>query len=173
MPGAEKSRADTTQAGPSRRAFLGAAGLVALVGAGGGAAAEVLRRGAPVPGSPRPPDALVAAIAAERERVQLLDAALAAPAPPAPAALLSEIRANHLAHEQALRSLLPRPATAGAAPSASASPAGPAPDRAALARSEATAATDTAGRALSLAGGAAALLASIAACEATHAQVLA
>lgn len=170
MAAGDNSSASTAGAGPSRRAFLAAGALTVVVGAAGGAVAEVLRDGTPVRGTPRAPDALRVAVTAEQERIGALDAALsgagAAPGSTA-AALLMAIRANHVAHEQALRSLLPQP-QAGAAPPF----AGPAPSRASLAAAEAAAGRAAAAAALGLTGGAAALLASIAACEAAHAQVL-
>jgi hypothetical protein len=84
--------------------------------------------------------------------------------------LVEQLRADHAAHLRALRRLL---ATYPSAPKTPSSP-GPAQPRTLgqLRGVEHQAAVDAAKRASALDGAAAALLASIAACEATHAELL-
>lgn len=169
MTDSESSSGSTAGPRPSRRTFVVAGGFALVLGAGGSGLAEVLRRTSRVTGRPQPPPALVAAVAAEEERIAAVDAALAAE--PSLRAALQPIRANHLAHAQALRSLLPRSSGPSVARSTTPPPP-PAPGRAALRSAESAASRAAAARALQLTGGAATLLASIAACEATHAELL-
>jgi len=164
-----------THSGPhrlmSRRAWLGSAGVIAAAAAGGALVALV--RPDPVSGHPPgAPDWLPGALAREQQLLDGLDAAIRAD--PTLGARLAPLRADHTAHLQVLQDVSsrygPTPATSGGS---SATTSAPAPTgvvglrRAALAASRASAAA-----ALTAAGGNAGLLASIAACEATHAAVL-
>lgn len=155
-----------TAPGTSRRWFL-AGGAAVLLGGGAGVLAEVLHEGSPTPASPAPA-ALVSAVDAERALIAALDAM------PAGAhrsrAVVAQIRADHAAHLHALRRLLatyPQPAKTPGHP-------GFVQPRTLgqLRGVETHAARDAAQRAAALDGAAAALLASIAACEATHAELL-
>jgi hypothetical protein len=154
---------------PSRRAFVLGGGLALVLGAGAGGLAEVLRRAAPVAGTPEAQPALVAAVTAEQDLVAALDAAMTAQ--PSLRPVLTPIRANHMAHEQALRSVLPQQASPSPRTSPPVSPS-PQTSRQALRAIESAASRTAAARALQLRGAPAALLASIAACEATHAELL-
>lgn len=154
-------------AAPTRRAvLLSAAGIV--VGAGAGAAFAAFRP-EPSGGRASPPPELVAAADAEAALLAIIDAETAAHGQLQP---LGGIRADHSAHLSALRQALA--AYPGAAATASSSPAPPRPSASgdtALTRvrlSEQRASTAAAERARVLSGPAAAVLASISACEATH-----
>jgi hypothetical protein len=152
--------------GTSRRWFL-AGGVAVLLGGGAGVLAEVLHESAPTPASPAPA-ALVTAVDAERVLIAALDAMPAGVR--RSGTVVAQIRADHAAHLHALRRLLttyPRPARRPAHP-------GFVQPRTLdqLRGVETYAARDAAQRAAALDGAAAALLASIAACEATHAELL-
>jgi hypothetical protein len=165
---------------PSRRTVLGAVVLVAA--AGGGAAAGLqrpLRKPAKAPVA-EPPAWLVAAIDREHQLISGLQTALASDADTA--ATLSPVLNDHNAHLAALLALpgapkpsAPKPSAdpSAAASSPTASPAdAPAPSRATLAAAESAAATAAAAQSAAQSGSPAVLLASIAACEATHGQWL-
>ncbi len=149
------------------------AGLGGLVlGGGAGVGAGFLRtRHRRRPQLPRPPAALGDALAAERRLIAAIDASL--PAHPELRRALTEIRRDHAAHasavQNALRAYRSTPAP-GASSSAATRPA--ARDRSALRAAETAAGGAAARRAGGLTGADAALLASIAACEATHAELL-
>ena len=153
----------------SRRWFL-AGGAAAVVGGGAGVGAGFLHhRSTPAPR--KPPAALLTAIAAERGLLALAAAAVRSdPTLRTTAALLT---GDHAAHLHALQAALsgydPQPAgptpTAGLATTSSA--------RVQLRAAESAAAAAAGRRALQLAGAPATLLASIAACESTHVELLA
>jgi hypothetical protein len=150
---------------PSRRFVLGTAALV-LLGAGGGVGWSFWRTRSHTPRVA--PPALIAAARAERALLAAVDADLTAH--PDRAALLRQIRADHAAHAAALDAAIAdhvgrRPTTSTPAPT---QPAG-----GTLLTAERSAATAAARRAGQLTGRDAVLLASIAACEAGHAAVLA
>jgi hypothetical protein len=152
--------------GRSRRWFL-AGGVALIAGAGAGVGAEFLRHRAPAP-PPQPPAALLGA--AEAERRLIADLGATTGGTPEVQIVIAQARANHRAHLAALEALL----THYRAPSASASPRPGTPrTRAQLRAAETAAAAAAAARAQALTGPQAALLASIAACESTHAELLA
>ncbi|HET6878076.1 MAG TPA: hypothetical protein VFH38_11145 [Jatrophihabitans sp.] len=150
----------------TRRWFLAGTAAV-LIGAGGGVGAEFLRKPAKPPPNPAPRD-LVDALAAEE--ALLADASRSRSAD---TAALSQIQSDHRAHLQALHAALAaydplprreqRPSPRRTVPPISAS---------ALRKAESQEAHDGAARAARLRGRDATLLASIAACEATHAELL-
>jgi hypothetical protein len=161
----------------SRRTVLIGASVVVLAGAGGVAAATrapLHRRAVPAP-----PAALLAALNAEDALIAGIDAA-----DPGAATrqLLAQLRADHVAHRRVLAGLIGAavgrsypptpPATAQSTPTAPTS-ARPAPrTRTELRTAEQHAARAGATRAARLHGTQAALLASIAACETSHADLL-
>jgi hypothetical protein len=164
----------------SRRALLGGAGLagaglIAAAGIGSAVAAiiDLPRRSSPavVPSSPSPtetpPAQLVAALAREGQLLAGIGAALAAdPANP----ILLAVRNDHRAHADAIAL-----AAAIPAPAAGSNTAAPAPAVAALKAAETAAQMAAATDAARLRGSnpaGAVLLASIAACEAGHAELL-
>ncbi|HEY8301379.1 MAG TPA: hypothetical protein VIG48_05745 [Jatrophihabitans sp.] len=159
------------QAPPSRRGFVIAGGL-AVVSAGAGAWWARRDDGAAAPQRPADTQELAAAADAERELIALIDA-LARHAHGERAATLSAIGKDHAAHHAAIRAAIadatyPRPL-----PAQRAKPyTGPKPKVADLLAKERQAARDAAARAQRLSGRSAALLASIAASEAVHAEVL-
>lgn len=152
----------------TRRWFLAGTGAV-LLGAGGGVAAEFARKQPKPPPNP-PPMALVAAQTAEQNL--LLDAQRTLKRSGADAARLSQIEGDHRLHLQALRAALtrydPLPKRRRRLSTRIAGPLG----ISALRKAESAAARDGAARARQLRGRDATLLASIAACEATHVEVL-
>lgn len=155
--------------GSSRRAvLLGAAAVVLAAGGGVGAGFLARRRTAPV--LPRPPAELVAAAATERRLIADLDATTGGSADVRQ--VIASARADHAAHLQALEALLGafrRPV----APAASTTPArGVARTAAQLRAAETSAAVDAERRAAAATGSLATLLASISACESTHAALL-
>jgi hypothetical protein len=161
---------------PSRRAFLLGGGLAVVVGAGAGVGVEFWRD-RPKPAAPQQhaPAALLAALDAEHELLAALDASLPAAGAAAPA--LRQLRADHVAHARALAAAVDEaggaPVRAKASASPTASPA-PAPRSVAeLRQAESDASRRAAEHAGALSGRDAALLASIAACEASHAELLA
>jgi hypothetical protein len=150
--------------GPSRRWFLaGGAGLIA--GGAAGAVVELVSDDGP-PEPPTAPPALLAAARAERALIADLDATTGGT--PAVRQVIGLARADHAAHLEVLTAMLARYRRP------------PAPHRRPRGRprtlaqphlAEIDAARDAAERAASLAGASAALLASIAACEASHAEL--
>ncbi|SHG75768.1 hypothetical protein SAMN05443575_2709 [Jatrophihabitans endophyticus] len=170
--------ADATAAGPrhaataphrSRRWFLAGAGTVVLAG-GGGVGAAFLRRESGTHAE-RPPAPLRAAVAAERRLIADLDATTGGTA--SVRGVLVQARADHAAHLRALEAVVAGYGAPAAAATASRSPAGTPRSAAELRAAEHRASQQAAARAGTLHGRSAALLASIAACEATHAELLA
>jgi hypothetical protein len=150
----------------SRRWFL-AGGAAVLLGGGGGAAAALLRDEKPAPPPVAPPE-LLAAAAAERRLIADLDATTGGT--PAVRRVIVSARADHAAHLAALTRLL-----AGYRRTAATRPGavrGTPRTRAELRAAEERAAAAAAAHAATLPGGLAALLASISACEASHAELL-
>jgi len=123
-----------------------------------------------VPSPPQPTAWIVAAIAREQTLVDSLTTAIAANA--GLDARLRPALDDHAAHLTALRALpgapVPSPASAASSPAAPS----PAPSITALAAAETAAAQTAAGESARQNGSAAVLLASISACESTHAQWL-
>jgi hypothetical protein len=140
--------------------------VAVLVGGGAGAAAEVLGRSEPA-GPSAPPATLVAAAQAERALIADLDATAGGRAHAR--GRLAQVRADHAAHLTALRGVL---AGYAATEAATGRTPGRARTHAHLRAAELHAAQVAARHAAALDGAAAALLASIAACEATHAELL-
>jgi hypothetical protein len=135
--------------------------------------ATELLRPRPRKKTPAPPPAvLVAALATERALITSLDVSLAAS--PSSRATLTQLRTDHLAHEQALLAAIAQASDQDARPPPSATPTTrPEPLTTARLRSaEQRASGQAAVRAAQLTGRDATLLASIAACEATHAELL-
>lgn len=153
----------------SRRWFL-AGGAAVVAGGGAGVAAGLLRPRSHRAARPAPA-ALIAAITAERELLSLASAA--ARSDPTVRVAAATVTGNHRAHLRALQSALAAydrpPARPAAAPSLTATPS----VRAQLRLAERAAAGAAATRADQLTGSTATLLASIAACEASHAELLA
>jgi hypothetical protein len=149
-----------------RRTLLGAA--IVLVGGGVGAVVGAVRK-RPTAARPRPavpPAVLVDALAAERRLIAGLSAS-ARDSALRPIAV--QLIADHQAHAHALAATLsPYP---GAADQVTA-PASPKHSRAELRAAEQQASAAAAGRAAELSGSVSALLASVAACEAAHAELL-
>lgn len=152
--------------GTSRRWFL-AGGAAVLLGGGAGVGIEYgIRSGRTLPAAP--PELVVAA-ETERSLIASLDATTGGV--PDVRKVITAARADHAAHLAALEALLaryrrPPSATPSARPSAAAR------TKAQLRTAEQAAATAAASRASALSGAHAALLASISACEATHAELL-
>ncbi len=163
--------------GTTRRTFLiggAAVGGAAVGGAALGVGLEFGTHSQPVrPKRPSAPPALVAAADAERALLADLDATTGGA--PAVRDVIRQIRADHAAHLQALAGLAATyPGFAPARASGTTnSAAGQARTKAQLRDAEQAASDEAARRAGVLVGAAAALLASIAACEATHAELLA
>jgi hypothetical protein len=152
----------------SRRTVLGAGAVIAAGGVGALVAAVQPRHQGDAP-RVEPPPVLTGALAREDALVAGLEAALHGDS--ALGARLHPLRDDHSAHAAALRSALAAYPTSTASPSSSTTPT--APTLAALRAAEVAAARSAADDSLALQGADAALLASIAACEATHAEVLA
>lgn len=149
-----------------RGVLLGASGVV--VAAGAGAGIGYLRPLRSDRHTPIPPD-LADALDAEHALIGQIDASVAQDA--SLHALLAPIRADHVAHLEAITAAI-RTDTGQQAPSPA--PSGSrAGTRSALRNAEQVASTRAATRAAHLTGTSAVVLASIAACEATHAEVLA
>jgi hypothetical protein len=147
----------------TRRALLGTGLVVAAGGIGAAVAGLQPRRRPPAP--PAPPQQLSDALAREQSLVAGLDAAL----PTRPE--LQQVRDDHVAHAAALRQAVARyPAAASSPSSAGRRPA--VDTTAQLRAAELTAAKAAAAESAALAGADAALLASISASEATHAELL-
>jgi hypothetical protein len=155
----------------SRRAVLISAGTLVLAGAAGVSAATL----APLRHRvvPSPPASLKAALDAEETLIAGIDAARTAGAPDAATRqLLAQVRADHVEHRRVHSAMIGAAIGASYAPTPSARPPGTAPDRKALRRAEQQAARDGASRAAGMRGERAARLASIAACETSHAVLL-
>lgn len=150
----------------SRRAWL-ACSAVVVAGVAGGVVVAVLQPD-PVSGRPQgPPAWLDAAVARERELLALV--AATGRADPALRSPMTALQADHTAHLQALQAVAARYAASSASPAA---PASPPPGLVAVRAAETRAGEQAADAALLASGSDAALLASIAACEATHVEVL-
>lgn len=160
------------QAPPSRRGFLVVGGLAA-VAAGGGAWWALSADGTKSASVPTALlDQLRAARAAEDELMATLDAARKHAG--AHGAAMGQLRADHLAHARAIDALV-ADALYPAKPTASAPPVSTPSGRipiAVIKANETRAARAAARRATTLTGQAAVLLASIAACEASHVELL-
>jgi hypothetical protein len=151
----------------SRRWFL-AGGAAAVLGGGAGVLAAVVQDSAPKPPAP-PPGALLAAI--EAERALIADLVATTGGTPPVRRVIVQARADHAAHLAALTRLL----AAFRAPAVTTSPSpvrGTPRTLVQLRSAEHQASFAAARRAASLDAGLAVLLASIAACEATHAELL-
>ena len=157
---------------PSRRSFLVVGGL-AVVAAGGGAWWALSDDGTK---SASVPTALIgqlhAARTAEAELIATLEVALKHPG--AHGSVLRQLHADHVAHAKAIEALT-ADVLYPTAPSTSSAPVTAPTGRvrvATLRAAETRAAGAAAHRAAQLSGQAAVLLASIAACEASHAELL-
>jgi hypothetical protein len=161
-PPAAQPEADPV--GLSRRWVL-AGGAALVAGAAAGAIVELISADGPaVP--PLPPAALLAAVRAERRLIADLDATTGGA--PGARQVIVQARADHAAHLEALTAVL-----RGFRPIRTDRPTRGRPRTLAqLHEAEATAARDAAHRAEQLSGATATLLASIAACEASHAELL-
>jgi hypothetical protein len=155
--------------GVSRRAVL-LGGAAVVVAAGGGLAVGALRPvAADDEGTGRPPGDLVAARDAEQVLIAAIDATTGGSALVRTA--LRQVRADHLAHQIALQAALDSYPQSPAGPSPSTSAPAEALDVAGLLSAESAASAQAAARAARLSGPSATLLASIAACEASHAEL--
>jgi hypothetical protein len=169
----------------SRRGVLIGGGIAVLAAAGGGIALGVATTSSAdehPSTAARIPAELAAAVVAETALIADVDQALVSARPHARRAL-REIRADHVAHLGALRASiaddvypLATPTASGSASSSASSagsastpPPGPAPD---VRAGELRASRAAAARAARMSGRDAALLASIAASEASHAELL-
>src|SRR4051794_27221886 len=162
--GSVPARPAPTPRGRSRRWFL-AGGVAVVAGAGAGVGAAYFQDRSPEP-PPEPPAVLLEAAAAERALIA--DLAATTGGDPDVRVVVRQARANHQAHLAALDGLL----AAYRRPKAPPSPRPGTPrTRAELRAAEAAAAAAAARRADGLNGPRAALLASIAACETTHAEL--
>jgi hypothetical protein len=158
---------DRRSTGVSRRGLL-LGGAAVVVAAGGGVAVAALRPIAkPDKPTGRPPADLVAALDSERLLIAAIDATTGG-SPPVRTAL-RQVRADHVAHQVALQAAVNTypGALAGNPPSSPGAVA--ALTVAELRTAEERASARAATRAARLTGRQAALLASIAACESTHA----
>ncbi len=159
---------------PSRRGVLVGAGLAVAAAAAAGAVFGSAG-GPPAPAAARrASQELADAAAAERELIAALDAALG-PARGNRRTALRLVRQDHVAHLRALDAAIAEALGAAPSPSRSAAAAPvppPAPSVAAVRAAEGRAAGAAAARAMRLSGRDAALLASISAAEASHAELL-
>jgi hypothetical protein len=162
------SATDPAKARISRRWFLAGGGAV-LIGGSAGVLAG-LRPDRPAPQRTPPPATLLAALEAERDLIANLDATTGGT--PAVRRVIVAARRDHAAHLAALQALVP-PSPAAPASATSSAPTGTARTAAQLRDAERAASSRAARRAATLHGAEAVLLASIAACEATHAELLA
>jgi hypothetical protein len=153
---------------PSRRWFL-AGGAAAVLAGGAGATAALLLDASPAP-RPLPPPALLAAVAAERTLIADLDATTGGTAPVR--RVIVQVRSDHAVHLAALNRLLGQFRRPSAAAAPSPHRRGTPRTLAQLHAAEQQASVAAAQRAARLDGGLAALFASMAACEATHAELL-
>jgi hypothetical protein len=167
----------------TRRAVL-ASGAALVVGGATGVAFQI--SGSAIDGTPvqaaAPPE-LVAAAASESRLLSAIDGALAHDPPLR--SLLAGVRADHVAHQAVLRAALARYAStpANASPSATIAPPQPEPQpqpgpqphlsRVRVRALELQAAATASRYARALSGPDSAVLASISACEASHAELLA
>lgn len=147
----------------TRRAVLWS--VLGVAAAGAGAAAGALLPAHSGGARPPAPQPLLDSLAAETRLVAMHAAAVTDESLRGPMALA---RADHVAHLQAIRAMLA--AFAPPANGVTTPAAGPA-DREALRAAEAQAGSAAAARAAALTGRTATVLASIAACEATHAEL--
>ncbi len=149
-----------------RSVLLGGAGIVMAAGAGAGVAGL---RPRPAPArAPQPPAILVQALAAERDLLAAVAATSAAH--PELGSLLTQLAGDHRDHERAFVTML---ADYPGAATPTGVPTPPPPDTALGLRAvEQRAADAAAAHAAALWGAEATLLASIAACEAGHAELL-
>jgi hypothetical protein len=146
----------------TRRALLGTGVVAAAAGIGAAVAGLQPRRRPPAP--PAAPRQLSEALAREQSLIANVDALDARPG-------LRQVRDDHAAHATALRQAIahyPAPAP----PFASASPPPAAGTTGQLRAAELAAARAAAAESAALTGAEAALLASISASEATHAELL-
>ncbi|MEO6887108.1 MAG: hypothetical protein ABI232_12610 [Jatrophihabitantaceae bacterium] len=170
----DENTASPQRVGPSRRTFLIGSGVAVAVGAGGGIAAGALRAGPHRSTPSEPPPVLVAALASELALIASIKASTGGGA--AVQAKLAEVARNHLTHATVLQALIddtvtePTPSHASGSPSQP--PSAPPLTLARLAAAERRASATAARRAAALSGRDATLLASIAACEATHVALL-
>lgn len=160
----------------TRRGFLLGSGIVVAAAAGGGVALGLStssgHEGHDDPFIAHVPAELIAARDAESALLATLDATIAG-ARPATVRLLRAIRADHAAHVAAIRSSIATAAYPATVPRPSSTPASGRPASGpALRAAESRAARAAAARAARLTGAPAALLASIAASEAAHAELL-
>jgi hypothetical protein len=164
----------------SRRVVLvGGVAAVLAAGVGGALVGRSHRPTRPAPAAKvhhvAVPAVVAGALGAEQRLLAGVDAALAAGSAgsggPTDTGVLRQIRADHLAHLTALRGALPRGATQPT-PGNSVSPSGSASGTATLRAAESAAAQAAAARANQADGALAPLLASIAACEASHVELL-
>jgi hypothetical protein len=158
--------------GTSRRGFLAGAGL-ALIGGGAGVGAGLLVDRSPDAVHVPDPKLLLAAVHAEQELIASIDDTLDSGPKDVPAALLQTLRADHQAHLSALLATV-AVVLGAASPTVSAAPRRPGRllSREQFRMLEAAGAKAAAARALGLTGRDAALVASISACEASHAELL-
>lgn len=170
----EQSTATAQRSGPSRRAFLIGSGAAVVLGAGGGVAVGALEPGPHRDLPPEPPAVLVAALAAEQALIASIKASTGGGA--TVQAKLALVAADHLKHATVLQALIeetgaaPQPAVPSGSPGDT-QPATPQP-LAQLVTAEQSASAAAAKWAAALSGRDATLLASIAACEATHVELL-
>jgi hypothetical protein len=164
-------------ASPSRRGFLIGGGVLVAAAAGGGVALGMTTSSRHTPQSlplvAHVAKELTAAVAAERVLLSTVDAALARSHGPAKR-MLRAIRDDHAAHLAALSAAVRDDAFPAPVPKSSASPP-PVTGKiqpADIRKAERRASHAAAARAMQLSGRDAALLASIAASEATHAELL-
>lgn len=171
LPGPRGPAHAAPREGTSRRWFLVGGGVL-LLAAGGGVATEFLLHDSAAPRqAPRAPRALLAAVDAERALIADLDATTGGSR--AVRQVIRQARADHEAHLRALRPLLAkyrRPRASGSAKADT--PRGRPRTAAQLRDAERRASSTAALHAEASEGSFAALLASIAACEATHAELL-
>jgi hypothetical protein len=156
--------------GVSRRGLL-LAGAAVVAAAGGGVSVAALRPVAePDKPTGRPPADLVAALNSERALIAAIDATTGGS--PAVRTSLRQVRADHVAHQVALQAAVDAyPESPAGNPSSPGAVA--ALTVAGLRNAEAQASAQAATRAARLTGRQAALLASIAACESSHAVLFA
>jgi len=170
-PPTSHRRPTTRPAILSRRYLLGAGVVLAAGGVGAGIAGiSSVRR--PAAAATEVPTQLHGALAREQALVAGLETALRRNTGAIPAVALRAARDDHAAHAAALSSAIsahPGPSSSSTPPP---SPPAAAPTIAQLRAAELAAAGAAAAESSALAGPDAALLASISACEATHAELL-
>jgi hypothetical protein len=167
MPSTQSEPARRSET-PSRRGVL-VGGALGVVAAGVGISVAVATKPEPARDDVTAPSHLLAALAAEHALLASIDAIVHPSAALRP--MLRQLRADHAAHRAALHAAIARTGSlAELTPSSSRRPAPP--SKAELRAAEQHAAARSARLALLLHGSDAVLLASIAACEATHAELL-